>query len=136
MTTQQAETPAPTIGSDTPWGAVQYVKQIAPGVALVSTAGHGGIWLSDKRWAEFGKIAGPYTTWLSRTNGSGNGGRWFEEDHDVVMPLALYAEMEQAQRRDYLKALIRRSYKPEEEMYTAGPARRIAEHWGIDLDAE
>lgn len=136
MTTQQAETPAPTIGSDTPWGPVQYEKQLAPGVVLVSTAGHGGIWLSDERWARFAEVAGPYTTWLSRTNGSGNGGRWFEEDHDALMPLAMFVDMEQDKRKQYLKALIRRSYRPEEEMYTAEAAYRIAAHWAIDLDAE
>jgi hypothetical protein len=27
----------------TPWGESQYTKQLAPGVYLVSTAGHGGI---------------------------------------------------------------------------------------------
>lgn len=36
----------------TPWGAIQWHHQISPGVVMVGTASHGGIWLSDERITE------------------------------------------------------------------------------------
>jgi hypothetical protein len=33
----------------TPWGDVQHKQRLLPGVWFVSTAGHGGIWLSEER---------------------------------------------------------------------------------------
>lgn len=38
--------------SSTPWGPVQHQKQLAPGIVMVITAGHGGIWLSPERQAQ------------------------------------------------------------------------------------
>jgi hypothetical protein len=35
-----------------PWGSVQHQHEIAPGIISVSTAGHGGIWLSFERQAQ------------------------------------------------------------------------------------
>ena len=42
-------------GMSTPWGRIQDHHRIADGVVSVSTAGHGGIWLSDKRIAQLPK---------------------------------------------------------------------------------
>jgi hypothetical protein len=35
-----------------PWGLVQSQYELAPGIIKVSTAGHGGIWLSPERQAQ------------------------------------------------------------------------------------
>lgn len=53
-------------GSRTPWGPAQIVNEIAPGIASVHTAGHGGYKLSPKRNAQVPAAL--------RTNG------WYEED--------------------------------------------------------
>ena len=36
----------------TPWGPPQEIEELAEGVWRVSTASHGGLKLSDERWAE------------------------------------------------------------------------------------
>ncbi len=36
--------------SRTPWGPLQHAEQIAPGVAYLSAAGHGGLSLTTERW--------------------------------------------------------------------------------------
>ena len=38
--------------STTPWGLAQHSTTIAEGIVFVSTASHGGFWLSDERLAE------------------------------------------------------------------------------------
>lgn len=36
----------PSLGSSSPWGSVQGVEEIAPGLVSVWTASHGGIWVA------------------------------------------------------------------------------------------
>ena len=64
-------------GMSTPWGRVQDHHRIADGVVSVSTAGHGGIWLSDKRIAQLPKHYQPFT----------GTPRWNEEDEDGALVL-------------------------------------------------
>lgn len=40
------------VGSKTPWGRADFVKEIAPGIIQVSTPGHGGLFLTAERLAE------------------------------------------------------------------------------------
>ena len=61
--------------SRTPWGEVQWVTEVAPGITSVATAGHGGIKLSPQRNREIHAS-------LRNSNG------WYEEDcesHIVAM---------------------------------------------------
>ena len=62
-------------GMSTPWGRVQDHHRIAVGVVSVSTAGHGGIWLSDERIAQLPKHYQPFT----------GTPRWNEEDEDGAL---------------------------------------------------
>ena len=62
-------------GMSTPWGQIQDHHRIADGVVSVSTAGHGGIWLSDKRIAQLPKHYEPFT----------GTPRWNEEDEDGAL---------------------------------------------------
>lgn len=55
----------------TPWGAVQTLRIIAEGIVQVSTAGHGGLVLSDERLKAMPE--------RFKLNVYG-GGRYFEED--------------------------------------------------------
>ncbi len=64
-------------GMATPWGQIQDSHRIANGVVSVSTAGHGGIWLSDKRIAQLPKHYQPFT----------GTPRWNEEDEDGALVL-------------------------------------------------
>lgn len=64
-------------GMDTPWGRAQSAEVIIPGVGVVSTAGHGGIKLSQARQFEL-------PDYMRREGG------WYEEDlrlgHCVLRP--------------------------------------------------
>lgn len=71
-------------GSRTPWGAGQTATEIAPGIASVHTAGHGGYKLTPERNK---LVPAPFR------NRSG----WYEEDHEwravgVTFPEALATE--------------------------------------------
>lgn len=47
-----------------PWGSVQYIEQIIPNeIYFVSTAGHGGYWLSDRAKKIMKKKKMPVQTW-------------------------------------------------------------------------
>lgn len=83
MTKTFQEVPAP---AHTPWGAPQSAIQLAPGVILVETAFHGGIWLSPERNAVI-----PHWIKAATFNTQGLRG-WYEEDCDIAIPLAAFPE--------------------------------------------
>ena len=62
-------------GMSTPWGRIQDHHRIADGVVSVSTAGHGGIWLSDERIKQLPAHYQPFT----------GTPRWNEEDEDGAL---------------------------------------------------
>ena len=67
-------------GSRSPWGKIQNATPLtgeAHGIYMVSTASHGGLWLSDKWKAKLPKWYKPFT---------GNR-RWAEEDCDAAIVL-------------------------------------------------
>lgn len=66
-------------GSRTPWGKADAVTHVAPGIAVVSTPGHGGVKLSPER-----NKAIP--TPLRRPSG------WYEEDAESYIALAYHPE--------------------------------------------
>ena len=61
----------------TPWGHPQQQTQIGEGIVVVSTAGHGGIWLSPIRWADFSALFPTFKPFA--------GPPWLEEDCDVCL---------------------------------------------------
>lgn len=67
----------PRPGGPSPWGAIQTVTPLGPDAAAVTTASHGGIWVSA---SALGRIPEP----LRRTAYSAGG--WFEEDCDWAIP--------------------------------------------------
>lgn len=64
------------LGQETPWGAAQRVERICDGVYQVSTASHGGIYVSDERINEVDDAWRVYASKWSH----GFGDQWFEED--------------------------------------------------------
>jgi hypothetical protein len=71
-------------GGWTPWGPAQSVEQIADGIELVDTAGHGGLRLSAERW-ELIMEAFP-----TQTRYAADG--WLEEDCDFTLAVLLWPE--------------------------------------------
>jgi len=76
----------PQVGSSSPWGAVQHRQELAPGLWWVSTAGHGGAWVSPERLAELPEV-------VRRANiYSGAGSPWFEEDAEWALVALVFPE--------------------------------------------
>lgn len=78
---------APREREETPWGPAQHVKEVAPGIVAISTAGHGGYWLSPERMKEFNKVLPGVHPWLG--NG-GEAGLWLEEDCDWALAVLVW----------------------------------------------
>ena len=74
-------------GSRTPWGPAQQVYDIAPGIAEVSCAGHGGIKLSKER----NRAIPPA---LREPSG------WYEEDCEAAIPMWAFHEEYAAHRQN------------------------------------
>jgi hypothetical protein len=76
-------TPAPRPLTNSPWGLIQQVTQIAEGIWQVSTASHGGLKVSDQRLAAM--PAQQRTTPYSHDG-------WFEEDLDWALVAVSFPE--------------------------------------------
>ncbi|MXV76041.1 hypothetical protein F4Z99_17425 [Candidatus Poribacteria bacterium] len=63
-------------GTGTPWGPVQTCHKITEGVVIVSTAGHGGVWLSEEKVQQ---LPDHYKSYAGR--------HWHEEDEDAAQAL-------------------------------------------------
>lgn len=73
---------APRVGSWSPWGTIQTAETVIPGMVLVTTASHGGAWLSPELEAE---IPAKYRDIGHRYAPA----PWYEEDCDIVIPFAI-----------------------------------------------
>lgn len=71
---------------NSPWGRVQEQRAIAAGIVAVTTAGHGGIWLSRERLDRM-----PAALRVSNDY-SGAGSEWFEEDCEWALVAAAFPE--------------------------------------------
>ncbi len=67
--------PYPKDGDSSPWGGIQHVEVLAPGIAMVSTASHGGIWLAPERRKDMPRAPNR---------------AWYEEDGESIRPLAAF----------------------------------------------
>lgn len=97
------------------WGEVQWSTVLAPGIVLVSTASHGGVVLDAQHVVRVPREIEPY---------QGFRNSW-EQDSDVAVPMALFAEEIEAhtarggkagETRAFSAELARdflRDYKPE-----------------------
>ena len=84
MTPTFAQFPIPT---HTPWGTPDRAIELAPGILLIDTPSHGGIWLSPERNA----LIPAWIKALTFASGQGRNG-WYEEDCDIAIPLAAFPE--------------------------------------------
>jgi hypothetical protein len=65
-------------GSRSPWGTIDHVDHIAPGIVIVGTPGHGGVKLSPERNKKIPSAL---------RNSSG----WYEEDCESYIPMMIHA---------------------------------------------
>lgn len=68
----------------TPWGPSQTEKQVAEGITLHSTAGHGGYLISDERRQQMPE---PLRSWQTYA-----GGNWYEEDCDWAVVVIAFPD--------------------------------------------
>lgn len=95
-------------GSASPWGVIDWAREIAPGIVSVSTASHGGFYVSRERLATMPEALARVPTYVERSAGvkivtvagDGFGGRWYEEDCDAALVALAWPE---AFPREYLK---------------------------------
>jgi hypothetical protein len=83
---------------NSPWGHVQHQEEVASGVLLVSTAGHGGFMLN----AEAMKALNPALKLASVYGGRTGGYTCFEEDCEAV---AVVYELQEAGIQTSLKPI-------------------------------
>ncbi len=87
-------------GQGTPWGPAQHVKEILPGFWWVSTAGHGGIFLSLERFEKM-------PAYMASTPYSQGG--WYEEDIDWCLPYVVFEEELKTAGEDWTRKVIMES---------------------------
>jgi hypothetical protein len=87
--------PEPVPGSSSPWGRVQHVERLRPGVVFVSTPSHGGLWLSED--------AQPLMPDQLRPR---HGRAWWEEDVEIQAPLLVLGLDDAENDRDRAIAIL------------------------------
>lgn len=79
-------TPNPIrVGGSSPWGTIQHVTELADGIVSVSTAGHGGIWITSERERQIPANVRAIARQYAPAN-------WYEEDCDACIPMAWFAD--------------------------------------------
>jgi len=88
----------PGVGGDSPWGRIQSVKHVVnDSIVWVSTASHGGFWLSDSfHWSLQNRHA--FKTFA--------GGQWYEEDCDASVVVVCYCDCFDSDEVDWAMTCI------------------------------
>ena len=80
--------PQPRLHGQSPWGQIDHLEMIAPGIMFASTPSHGGYWLSKARWDRLAPLLKDLGTF------GDNPLNWFEEDCDSrIVALAYPSEL-------------------------------------------
>ena len=90
----------------TPWGLSQSINKIAPGIAFLSTAGHGGYRVSKRK-------ADRYFTHAELKHAAifyGGNYYWFEEDCAWVMVARAFPHLFEPSVREIAKGIYERFY--------------------------
>jgi hypothetical protein len=104
-----------------PWGPIQNQKQIAPGIVSVSTASHGGIYVSDEMREKMPEDIRNCKTWTEKN--------WYEEDCDWAQVCLAFPEffkerdyyfaVQSAQGCEYMRHLITPERKARSDKFIA-----------------
>ena len=100
MTALTLHPDAPRQGHASPWGTIQHVEPLADGVVFVSTASHGGAWLSPAAQARMPATIVPM-----------HGRRWYEEDCEICAVLLVFGPAEKFDRTAAILSLAQ--YTPD-----------------------
>jgi len=98
----------PRIGSDSPWGVIQSVSRVRPGVVFVSTASHGGYALTDKAAKRVARIArDTYPSHVPATRDW----QWLEEDCDWALVWLAWPEVFPAEAKGPALAILTTAWR-------------------------
>ena len=98
---------------ETPWGAAQHVREVAPGITRYDTASHGGYHLSSERVAEMPEPLRKFQPWA--------GPNWYEEDCDWAVVALAFPQFFPADAIPAALATIK-NYQPDIYEQVAGSA--------------
>lgn len=99
-------TKLPKVGGPSPWGPIQTINRVEDGILSVSTAGHGGLWLSPERLAAMPAHLKRPTTFYKR------GSPWFEEDVEILRVQVAFPDICLAYNATEAERVLR-NYHPE-----------------------
>ena len=89
-------------GMSSPWGIVQDVEVIADGIVYVSTASHGGIWVSSELLHRIKDEMKDYAAYWSGSS------QWFEEDCAAQCVVVSFPEYFPAEQVESAWRIVRR----------------------------
>lgn len=92
----------PVVGDASPWDRIQHVREVAPGIVSVDTAGHGGYWLSPQRVADM-RARVPHLLTPSTFYPLDSAGQWFEEDCECCRVVLAFPDLFPDGARDYAR---------------------------------
>ena len=90
------------VGKNSPWGIVQDEETIADGIVYVSTASHGGIWVSPELLGRVQKAMRDYAAYWSGSS------QWFEEDCAAQCVVVSFPEHFPAEQVERAQAIVDR----------------------------
>jgi hypothetical protein len=90
------------VGKASPWGTVQDEEIIADGIVYVSTASHGGIWVSRERLGRVKREMQDYAAYWSGSS------QWFEEDCAAQCVVVSFPEYFGAEQVERARAVVER----------------------------
>jgi len=90
------------VGKNSPWGIVQDEETIADGIVYVSTASHGGIWVSPELLGRVQEAMRDYAAYWSGSS------QWFEEDCAAQCVVVSFPEYFSADQVERAQAIVNR----------------------------
>jgi hypothetical protein len=90
------------VGKNSPWGIVQDEEVIADGIVYVSTASHGGIWVSPELLGRVQEAMRDYAAYWSGSS------QWFEEDCAAQCVVVSFPEHFPAEQVERAQAIVDR----------------------------
>lgn len=90
------------VGKSSPWGIVQDEETIADGIVYVSTASHGGIWVSPELLGRVQEAMRDYAAYWSGSS------QWFEEDCAAQCVVVSFPELFPAEQVERAQAIVDR----------------------------
>ena len=90
------------VGKYSPWGIVQDEETIADGIVYVSTASHGGIWVSPELLGRVQEAMRDYAAYWSGSS------QWFEEDCAAQCVVVSFPEHFPAEQVERARAIVDR----------------------------